>query len=148
MNKKGFTLIELLAIIVILAIIALIGTPIVTNIINQTRISAAERTCDAIVEATNNYYSLAVMKDANFGGATIYFGDSTIIEGVNNERKDYFINPKTAGVDFQYKNTYPQKGSIIIAQDGTVTWGELTVNTYKCTAPSTSNGRYTCEQPS
>lgn len=144
MNKKGFTLIELLAIIVILAIIALIGTPIVTNIINTTRISAAERTCDAVVEATNNYYSLAVMKNADFGGATIYFGTSTIIEGKNTERKDVFIDPETAGVDFQYKNTYPQEGTITIAQDGTVTWGELTVNTYKCTA---QNGRYTCQKP-
>ena len=37
MNKKGgFTLIELLAVIVILAIIALIATPIVLNIINDT----------------------------------------------------------------------------------------------------------------
>ena len=33
MNKKGFTLVELLAVIVILAIIALIATPIVINII-------------------------------------------------------------------------------------------------------------------
>ena len=32
--KKGFTLVELLAVIVILAVIALIATPIVFNIIN------------------------------------------------------------------------------------------------------------------
>ena len=134
MNKKGFTLIELLAIIVILAIIALIGTPIVTNIINTTRISAAERTCDAIVEATNNYYSLAVMKDANFGGATITFNGTGAT-----------VDPVTTGVTFDYKNTYPQAGTITIAQDGTITWGELTVNTYKCTA---SAGRYTCVKPS
>ena len=35
MNKKGFTLIELLAVIVILAIIALIATPIILGIIND-----------------------------------------------------------------------------------------------------------------
>ena len=35
--KKGFTLIELLAVIVILAIIALIATPLVLNIINDTK---------------------------------------------------------------------------------------------------------------
>ena len=33
MKKKGFTLIELLAVIVVLAIIALIATPIVMNVI-------------------------------------------------------------------------------------------------------------------
>ena len=37
MNKKGFTLIELLAVIVILAIIALIATPIVLNIIADSK---------------------------------------------------------------------------------------------------------------
>ena len=35
--KKGFTLIELLAVIVILAIIALIATPIILNIIGGTK---------------------------------------------------------------------------------------------------------------
>lgn len=41
-NKKGFTLIELLAVIVILAIIALIAVPIVLNMINNARKSAAK----------------------------------------------------------------------------------------------------------
>ena len=39
MNKKGFTLIELLSVIVILAIIALIATPIVIGIIGNSKIS-------------------------------------------------------------------------------------------------------------
>ena len=40
MRKKGFTLIELLAVIVILAVIALIATPIILNIIEKARKSA------------------------------------------------------------------------------------------------------------
>ena len=43
------------------------------------------------------------------------------------------------------RNTYPQAGTITIAQDGTVTWGELTVNTYKCTA--NAKAKYTCVKP-
>ena len=39
--KKGFTLIELLAVIVILAIIALIATPIILNIVEDSKKSAA-----------------------------------------------------------------------------------------------------------
>ena len=39
-NKKGFTLIELLAVIIILAVIALIATPIVLNVIDNARKSA------------------------------------------------------------------------------------------------------------
>ena len=40
MKKKGFTLIELLAVIIILAIIALIATPIILNVIDDARKSA------------------------------------------------------------------------------------------------------------
>ena len=36
-NMKGFTLIELLAVIVILAVIALIATPIIMNVINEAK---------------------------------------------------------------------------------------------------------------
>lgn len=36
-NMKGFTLIELLAVIVILAVIALIATPIIMNVINDAK---------------------------------------------------------------------------------------------------------------
>ena len=43
MRKNGFTLIELLAVIVILAIIALIATPIILGIINDAREKSNER---------------------------------------------------------------------------------------------------------
>ena len=44
--KKGFTLIELLAVIVILAVIALIATPIVLSIIEETKESAVLRSAE------------------------------------------------------------------------------------------------------
>ena len=44
--KKGFTLIELLAVIVILAIIALIATPIILNIISDTKEQAAKQSSE------------------------------------------------------------------------------------------------------
>ena len=50
-NKYGFTLIELLAVIVVLAIIALIATPIVMNTIKNAKKGAAERTADNYVKA-------------------------------------------------------------------------------------------------
>ena len=46
-KEKGFTLIELIAVLVILAIIALIVTPLVMNIIRKARISADKRSIDA-----------------------------------------------------------------------------------------------------
>ena len=49
-NKHGFTLIELLAVIVVLAIIALIATPIVMNTIKRSKKGAAERSADSYVK--------------------------------------------------------------------------------------------------
>ena len=47
LKKKGFTLIELIAVLVIMAILALIVTPLVMNIIRKARISADKRSIDA-----------------------------------------------------------------------------------------------------
>ena len=49
MKKRGFTLIELLAVIVVLAIIALIATPIVMNTIKKSQKGAAERSADSYI---------------------------------------------------------------------------------------------------
>ena len=51
MKKRGFTLIELLAVIVVLAIIALIATPIVMNLIKNAGKGAAERSAERYLDA-------------------------------------------------------------------------------------------------
>ena len=64
--KKGFTLIELLAVIVILAIIALIATPIVLSIIEETKESAVLRSAEYYLSAVEN--SIA-KKSLSIGGS-------------------------------------------------------------------------------
>ena len=54
-NKKAFTLIELLAVIIILAIVALIATPIVLDVIEDARISAGRSEANIIYNGINNY---------------------------------------------------------------------------------------------
>ena len=54
MNKKGFTLIELLAVIIILAVIALIATPIVLDVINDARLKSAESSVNGYLSAIDN----------------------------------------------------------------------------------------------
>ena len=49
-KRNAFTLIELLAVIVVLAIIALIATPIVMNTIKNAKKGAAERTADNYIK--------------------------------------------------------------------------------------------------
>ena len=51
--KKGFTLIELLAVIIILAIIALIATPIILRVIENAQREAAGRSVEGYAAAVN-----------------------------------------------------------------------------------------------
>lgn len=60
--KKGFTLIELLAVIIILAIVALIATPIVLDVVDDARKSAAESEANMIVSGINSYCATSEMK--------------------------------------------------------------------------------------
>ena len=61
-NKLGFTLIELLAVIIILAIIALIATPIILDVVEDARISAGRSEANMILGGINNYCASSEMK--------------------------------------------------------------------------------------
>ena len=58
MKRKGFTLVELLGVIVVLAIIALITTPIILGIIESTRKGAAEQSALGYIDAVEMQVSL------------------------------------------------------------------------------------------
>ncbi len=63
MNKKGFTLVELLAVIVILAIIALIATPIIIGVVNDARKESAKRSVEGYAKALESSYYLSLMSE-------------------------------------------------------------------------------------
>ena len=56
MKRQGFTLIELLAVIVVLAIIALIATPIVMNTIESSKKGATIESVRNMVHAAELYF--------------------------------------------------------------------------------------------
>ena len=65
-KNKGFTLVELLAVIVILAIIALIATPIILNIIKDAKRSAAKDSAYGYIDAVEKYIVLAKTQTGNY----------------------------------------------------------------------------------
>lgn len=81
MDKKGFTLVELLAVIVILAIIALIATPIVINVIKKAQEGADARSVEGYVKAYESAYYQAILnkEEVEFGGTlTVEYSGSTV----------------------------------------------------------------------
>ena len=56
-NKRGFTLIELLAVIIVLAIIALIATPIIFNAIENAKIKSLENSCYGVIDGVRTNYA-------------------------------------------------------------------------------------------
>ncbi|MBP3766545.1 MAG: tail fiber protein [Bacilli bacterium] len=53
--NKGFTLIELLASIVVIAIISLVSIPIITGVVNKTKLNALKVSAENLIDATRLY---------------------------------------------------------------------------------------------
>ena len=100
MKKKGFTLIELLAVIVILAIIALIATPLVLKYIDRAKEGANDTSAQSVLDASEKYYmELILTRDYDFP-KTISFPDDKNELGL--------------------KGKLPDDGSVTIYGDGSI----------------------------
>ncbi len=65
MKKNGFTLVELLAVIVILALVVAIATPVVLGVINRSAKAADEATVDLLNKgASTMYQNMLVLPDS------------------------------------------------------------------------------------
>ncbi len=112
-NKKGFTLIELLAVIVVLAIIALIATPIVMNTIKNAKKGAAERSADNYVKAVEQKVA-----ESKIDGTKISNGDYQIqpdgnlcpTSGCGENNKDK--------ITIDMSGNKPTSGTVTISNDG------------------------------
>ena len=114
--KNGFTLIELLAVIVILAVIALIATPMIMGVIDEARKGAARSSAYAYIHAVEN--EIAIQLTLN---------PSANIDSVVSDLK---ITPDTSLV----KSSAPTSVSLVIDSTGTVKDGSvITVSNYTFT---------------
>lgn len=113
-QNNGFTLIELLAVIVILAVIALIATPIIMNVINDSKKGADKDSIYGYIKAVE----LATTQDittSNNGASGIYEVDSN----GNLKQGDKIIS-------IAYKGTTPS-GSLLLSA-GQVLVSNLSIN--------------------
>ena len=119
-NKYGFTLIELLAVIVVLAIIALIATPIVMNTIKKSQKGAAERSADSYV------------KQVEVAVATKRL-DGDILEGTYtiNDKGNLEGNGLTKPLEIEMNGNKPTSGTIKIINGQVTTDSKMTVGSYE-----------------
>ena len=113
-NQKGFTLIELLAVIVILAVIALIATPLIMNVINDAKEGADRDAAYGIIKAveTSAMQKMALDPTYSVPGTCDITDDKT----------------KCGTLAIDYKGTQPVSAHIIfdtakgsVAENSTVT---------------------------
>ena len=95
MKKCGFTLIELLAVIIILAIIAVIATPIILNVIDDARKSAGLSESEMIMSGINNYCATSAMRAQLDGSIDI----CTDEDGVTIDEVSKMVNLGNAKVE-------------------------------------------------
>ena len=115
-KKKGFTLIELIAVLVIMAIIALIVTPLVLNIIRKAKISADKRSIDAYGRSIEYAIATYLLDTGDFptdiSQLTIeYSGDEVVCETaqLNSDSSVYLTGCTVGGRSVEY--TYGKDNS-------------------------------------
>ena len=126
-NSKGFTLIELLAVIVILAVIALIATPLIMGVIDDARKGSAKNGAYGYVKAVENTIATEMIKDTtispNATQATV-----GVIKFTPRKNDGSSGTEKEANVN--YKGTKPASQSLKIV-NGTVGCGStITISGY------------------
>ena len=138
-NQKGFTLIELLAIIVILAVIALITTPIILNVVENSRKNAAKDKAYGVVDAVKLAYSTELLND------TTTLGESgsnitVIFSGGDNL-------PKIGDTSIKISGDIPTKGTVTLnLTSGNVTATKLFFAGDKYCCNVDASGKESCEK--
>lgn len=125
MNNKGFTLFELLAVITILAVIALITTPIITGVIEDSRKNTFTRS----VEEMRNVIDMDYNEYARSGKVTYLYNNNNLICSKCNKDGSDLVLDFTGKIDNATGTFYNTDGKIT-----------LTVENNKYKATDNGNG--------
>ena len=133
-NNKGFTLIELLAVIVILAIIALIATPMILGVIDTAKQGSAKSSAQYYVEAIEK----TMMTNQLDGKGSVADGTYTVGEdGVT-------LTSGSNSFKVNVKGDKASKDSTVTIANGQVTTATLTfTNIYAKSVTVDANGNAT-----
>ena len=118
MKNKAFTLAELLAVIAIIAIIATITTPIIINVLNDSKINAFKENAMALNRAAQNYHAASSINNTvklpllitfeNKKETNKYVDNQTNTCASSNERM------------LEYNGQNPDSGNIFIDKNGDI----------------------------
>jgi len=112
MKTKGFTLIELLAVVVVLAIIALIATPLVLNTIEKSKQGAFEQTMNGVVKASELYQAKELLSQP-IEECRYFSFDRKITEITRDEETNKLYYPVG---DLNLKGNIPTEGEVKICE--------------------------------
>ena len=111
-RSKGFTLIELIAVLVILAVIALIVTPLVLNVVRKAKDSANKRSVDAYGKSIDLAVASYLMDTGDFPTSvdqlTIEYSGKEVICGITKLNEDssvYLSKCSVGGVEVKDSKT-------------------------------------------
>ncbi len=123
-KKNAFTLIELLAVIVVLAIIALIATPIVMNTIKNAKKGAAERSADSYVKQVETTVATERLEGNILEGEYIVQSDGNLcpVSGCGEDDKDKII--------VEMEGNKPTSGTITISNGEVENSSTMTIGDY------------------
>lgn len=133
-GSKGFTLVELLAVLVILAIIALITTPIILGVIDNARKDGAEDKAWGYINAIE----VAFAQDQTNNNGPTFDGNTVTIPNTG--------NAMVGSAEVKASGQNPESGSFSIT-DGVITVNNLKFDQYVCTSNSDST-KMCCERAS
>ncbi len=115
MNKKGFTLVELLAVITILAVIALITTPIIFGVIEDSRMNTFTRS----VEEMRNVIDMDYNEYGRSGRVTYKYSNNKLVcvecDGGSDLELDF-----TGEIDDAFGTFYNNDGEITLTVENGV----------------------------